>query len=134
MKMKFLVLAAALLAVTYVSGRTLGDDVAQGHRSSSGDVSTTGHRIPIPGLVGSERVSFSVVVANDDDTDTLLVDTDLLAANITTMPDPVNNIETIVTAIPLLPGEKLTLDEGAQVVCLRAVTGVVAARLIVTKR
>ncbi len=128
---------AALLAIVIapmIWGRTIGDEAAQSSLGSRGDVDTGGVVVTIPGLFGSTRVTYTVIVANDDDTDNLLVATDVSDASPTGMPAPPSNIQTMGKVLVLLPGEKLSLDQGAQAVGLRAETGTVATRLIVTRR
>ena len=130
---------AALLAFALIPAgwaRTLGDNAAQSSLGARGVVdSTSGALVNIPGLIGSDRVTNSIIVANDDATNNLLVATDVAGSTSTEIPTPSTTDITLVTKVVVLaPGEKLSLDQGAQSVGLRAEAGTVAARLIVTKR
>ena len=134
---KFLASMVALMILTaapFLWGRTAGEEAPQSSLSSRGDVTTTGILVSIPGLAGSSRVTYTVIVANDDDADTLLVATDVATADAAGMPAPSGGLNNMTKVIPVLPGEKLNLDQGAQFVGLRAETGTVPARLIITRR
>ena len=134
MNWKNLALLCALMMAPTISARTFGDDAPMQSLCSSGDVTTGGSLIVIPGVTGSTSVTTAVVVANDSATDTLLVATNVLTATAGSMPVPPNDITSMSKVIPVLPGEKLSLNQGTQTVGLRAVSGTIPARVIVTFR
>jgi hypothetical protein len=123
-----------LLALAPVSARDLGTEAPQRSLGSQGNVGTGGELVVIPGLTGSTRVTYSVIIANDSTTDTLLVAFDVPDAGATYVPAPDPDIKVMQRSFPILPGEKLSMDIGAQVIALRALAGTIPARVIITRR
>ena len=135
MNKKWLAALLAIAVAPIIWGRTLGDEAAMGSLGSRGTVdATNGALVNIPGLIGTSRVTHAIIVANDDTTNNLLVATDVLGSTAVEIPTPGFVITVMTKVVVLLPGEKLSLDQGAQSVGLRAEAGTCAARLIVTKR
>jgi outer membrane autotransporter protein len=131
-------LLAVLLALATALpsfGRTFGDDVPQIMLATRGTVdAVAGALINIPGLTGSDSLTYSIVVSNDSTTDNLLVAVNVAGSTAVEIPTPDTNLATVEVVFVVLPGESLSLDLGAQNVGLRAEAGTVDCRVLATRR
>ena len=119
------VLLASVLLLAPVAAMAT-DNGSPNMRSGRGVVPVTGKFITVPDLSSGQKLR-SLIIVNNDDTDTLLVAINVAAADATAMPAPDADIAVGGVVTPISPGQSFSIPPRTKTFGLRGETGDVDA-------